>query len=685
MSAINMLRFKLLVINLLIVLISWISFVSPEKKIVDIQTGYDPGSCSKKKRGLLKLIKDRSNNDKLLICAEQNGVNAWKTTDGSSPSGEYFNPGYDCTDILNKNFESRDGFYWINLNRGAPMRVYCDMTTDGGGFALIGKLNSSVTWKVPSKNTTVDPFGESQWSSDLGDAQVLDFRIQISTTENLANANAHWSYRLRNTRPLKNIMIVNQGGCGATSPGIGDIAYIKDLRTEKIVATKFRCSQFGTHQHFFLKIGWAMMNECFEKQCPQGFAFHPKFPIQTDSSGSFSYSVVSETSGISRNSTAFIGCDKGVCCSCFSPPDSIDDLCGTDCKAKPGATLIKNVYSWFWVRTSSPKKVWNKCMDYKVSETNGDEVWYKLVGQNVVPKRGRCSTNEPLLNDGIIVVPDNGSVSKIPAVSGILKFRKDNQKLYVRSNERWNAIAEEKKLNSAIATQVNAAVAKLTSRLDKLNRTMEIRARSSCASLYRTGARIDGVYTIDPDGKGSFQVRCDMSTDGGGWTVFQRRQDGSQDFYLGWSDYKTGFGDLYGEFWLGLDKIHRLSNGQNVLRVDLMDFNGAERYAKYGTFSVADESDKYRLNIGSYSGNAGDPLDYHNQMRFTTKDRDNDAGSDNCATSYKGAWWYNYCHISNLNGLYLTAFQNSATGIRWNTWHYDSMKKTEMKIRPNQF
>ena len=68
--------------------------------------------------------------------------------------------------------------------------------------------------------------------------------------------------------------------------------------------------------------------------------------------------------------------------------------------------------------------------------------------------------------------------------------------------------------------------------------------------------------------------------------------------------WDVGFGDPNGEFWLGLDKIHRLSkSGQNVLRVDIMDFNGARRYAKYGKFSVADESDKYRLNIGSYSGN----------------------------------------------------------------------------------
>ena len=118
----------------------------------------------------------------------------------------------------------------------------------------------------------------------------------------------------------------------------------------------------------------------------------------------------------------------------------------------------------------------------------------------------------------------------------------------------------------------------------------------------------DGVYTIDPDGLGSFQVRCDMTTNGGGWTVFQRRQDGSEDFYRGWSDYKAGFGNLNGEFWLGLDKIHRLTkSGQDVLRVDLMDFNNAVRYAEYGTFSVADESDKYRLNIGAYTGNFKSP------------------------------------------------------------------------------
>ena len=94
-----------------------------------------------------------------------------------------------------------------------------------------------------------------------------------------------------------------------------------------------------------------------------------------------------------------------------------------------------------------------------------------------------------------------------------------------------------------------------------------------------------------------------MNTDGGGWAVFQRRQDASVNFYREWQDYKNGFGDLNGNFWLGLDKIHRLVKSQrNVLRVDLMDWKNNKAYAKYGSFSVESESDSYKLNVGSFSG-----------------------------------------------------------------------------------
>jgi hypothetical protein len=110
------------------------------------------------------------------------------------------------------------------------------------------------------------------------------------------------------------------------------------------------------------------------------------------------------------------------------------------------------------------------------------------------------------------------------------------------------------------------------------------------------------VYTIDPDGLGTFKVWCDMQN-GGGWTVFQRRQDGSVDFYRGWLDYKVGFGNLTGEFWLGLDKIHRLTkSGESILRVDMTDPDRTKINAMYTDFSVASESDSYKLNVGDFSG-----------------------------------------------------------------------------------
>ena len=125
----------------------------------------------------------------------------------------------------------------------------------------------------------------------------------------------------------------------------------------------------------------------------------------------------------------------------------------------------------------------------------------------------------------------------------------------------------------------------------------------NCAELYKSGQRTSGVYTIHPDGSGAFDVFCDQTTAGGGWTVFQKRLDGSVDFFLDWSDYKVGFGDLNGEFWLGLDKIHRLASDNNsTLRVDLEDFDENSAYAEYNKFRVRNKNRKYKLILGSYSG-----------------------------------------------------------------------------------
>ena len=209
--------------------------------------------------------------------------------------------------------------------------------------------------------------------------------------------------------------------------------------------------------------------------------------------------------------------------------------------------------------------------------------------------------------------------------------------------------------------------------------------RPDCSDHYKAGFTTSGTYSVDPDGKGAFSVYCDMTTDGGGWTVFQRRQDGSQDFYLGWSEYKAGFGQLTGECWLGLDKIHRLTASRpSELRVELEDWRGGGAYAEYGRFSIGGEQSLYRLSVVSYTGTAGDSMAFHHNMKFSTKDRDNDHNSDvNCAVSQTGAWWYKKNPDVNLNGQYL-GNSVSYKGVNWRYYrNARSLKFTEMKLRPS--
>ena len=206
-----------------------------------------------------------------------------------------------------------------------------------------------------------------------------------------------------------------------------------------------------------------------------------------------------------------------------------------------------------------------------------------------------------------------------------------------------------------------------------------------CSDLLKSGHTQNGVYSVNPDGKRVFTVYCDMRTDCGGWTVFQRRRHGSVDFYRGWNDYKSGFGQLTAEFWLGNDKIHRLTASRpSSLRVELEDWNGVRVYAKYGRFSIGDEQAQYRLEVSSYSGTAGDSLAEHNNMAFSTKDRENDRWSRNsCAVRYTGAWWYNSCYSSNLNGKYL-GNKIDDRGARWDYFRLSlSLKFIEMKLRPS--
>uniref|UniRef100_A0A4W5KFE7 Tenascin C n=1 Tax=Hucho hucho TaxID=62062 RepID=A0A4W5KFE7_9TELE len=208
-----------------------------------------------------------------------------------------------------------------------------------------------------------------------------------------------------------------------------------------------------------------------------------------------------------------------------------------------------------------------------------------------------------------------------------------------------------------------------------------------CSQALLNGDTTSGIYTIYLGGEESqpIQVYCDMTTDGGGWMVFLRRQSGKLEFFRNWKNYTGGFGDINAEFWFGLANLHKMTTaGQYELRVDLRD-NGESAYAQYDKFTIAEPRSRYKIHIGGFSGTAGDSMTYHQGRPFSTYDNDNDIAVTNCALSYKGAFWYKNCHRVNLMGRY--GDDSHSKGINWFHWkgHEHSIQFAEMKIRPVNF
>ena len=179
-----------------------------------------------------------------------------------------------------------------------------------------------------------------------------------------------------------------------------------------------------------------------------------------------------------------------------------------------------------------------------------------------------------------------------------------------------------------------------------------------------------------------------METDGGGWTVLLRRQDGSVEFNRVWTEYESGFGTLTGEHWLGLSKMHRLTpDSSNILRFDLGDFEGNKSFAKYSVFEILDVYTKYAIVVGSYNGTAGDSFTRHNTMKFTTSDRDNDIlNNANCGVLKKSGWWFVQCYQVHLTSPYIPGGTTTSWyGIIWYLWKGEkySLKFAEMKVRRN--
>lgn len=207
-----------------------------------------------------------------------------------------------------------------------------------------------------------------------------------------------------------------------------------------------------------------------------------------------------------------------------------------------------------------------------------------------------------------------------------------------------------------------------------------------CDEMYRNVSTKSGVYNIFAI-TASFEAYCDMDTAGGRWTVIQRRMDGTVNFLRPWDQYKVGFGNASGEYWLGLENLHLLTKKRKYeLRVDMEDFGGYKVFAQYSSFSVASEASGYKLHVSGFrNGGAGDSLKYHNGMKFSTFDKDQDRWGKNCASTYFSPFWANACLHTNPNGLYLWGpTQHSTAGVFWHHWRGStySLKSIAMKIRP---
>jgi len=296
---------------------------------------------------------------------------------------------------------------------------------------------------------------------------------------------------------------------------------------------------------------------------------------------------------------------------------------------------------------------------------------------NILTKIDQTTNNIAFLDDGHVRLE-----TLIKSVKNVLN---ETSKVFNEENEMT-----EKELvvnhTGIITTNPNKVLGMLK------DISAEVNPRS-CADIQLSRANenlTNGVYVIHPSDKMVVEVFCDFETDGGGWTVFQRRDDVTPNinFQRNWNEYKWGFGDLNTEFWLGLEPVHLIMNGTSMtLRINLNDFEGNSTFAEYKFFLLESESKYYQLNVAWYSGTAGDSLSFHSGMNFSTKDRDLDKDtSRHCAVIRKGGWWFNNCLECNLNGEYYRG-KRYADVILWQTFRGTSysLKKTEMMMRPAYF
>ncbi|XP_034106327.1 fibrinogen-like protein 1 isoform X2 [Drosophila albomicans] len=189
-----------------------------------------------------------------------------------------------------------------------------------------------------------------------------------------------------------------------------------------------------------------------------------------------------------------------------------------------------------------------------------------------------------------------------------------------------------------------------------------------------------GVHEIKVSGVGFFEVLCDSQLAGPGWIVIQQRIGGKENFTRDWATYRKGFGSLDSDFFLGLEKMYRLTSQQQYeLYIHLVAENGSIFYARYDDFKISDEDHGYALSLGKFRGNIENAMRESENRKFRTFDEGYQHYSGNCAVWHGSGWWYNDCFKGHLNGLY-------GRDLEWytETGTINKLKEAKMLIRPKE-
>ncbi|XP_053558984.1 angiopoietin-related protein 4 [Bombina bombina] len=302
-----------------------------------------------------------------------------------------------------------------------------------------------------------------------------------------------------------------------------------------------------------------------------------------------------------------------------------------------------------------------------------------------VPRNNLSDKHDDVINIQALMEAQNKRIDELLERIKLQQYKLDKQNLQIKSLQskiQTNKLQSQKwRINARKMLSVNYK--------NQSIEDLKARLPSDCHQLFLRGENSSGIYTIQPLNAGPFEVFCEMTAEGG-WTVIQKREDGSVDFDQLWEFYENGFGNLHGEFWLGLEKLYHITEqGQYRLRIELQDWEQNTQFME-SQFILGGPSTAYALQLqGLVSGELENAMSDIRYLPFSTRDRDHDLKLDmNCAKHLSGGWWFSSCGHSNLNGKYFRSIPRQRherkQGIFWKTWkgRYYPLKSTSLKIQP---